>query len=97
MICLFILGAKFGVSSSFNIVYIGTYDLFPISIVGTCYGICNIFARIACIVAPLFAELKPEEIAEWIFCVLIMIAFCFTFILVLPKDMEAGLEESTIS
>ena len=92
LISLFILGGKFGVSSAFNIVYIGTYDLFPISIVGTCFGICNIFSRVACIVAPLVAELHPEEIGEWTFCVIVILAFWFCFLIVLPKDMEAGLD-----
>ena len=56
---LFVLGAKFGISSAFNLVYLGNNLLFPISIKATSYGICNFVARLFTIGAPFFAELKP--------------------------------------
>ena len=57
---IFILGAKFGISISFNIAFIGTYHLFPPSIIGTAFGICGVFGRVSTIFAPYVAELKPE-------------------------------------
>ena len=34
-ISLFILGSKFGVSSAFNVAYVGNYELFPVNMVAT--------------------------------------------------------------
>lgn len=51
-----ILGTKFGVSSAFNIVYLANARLFPPILSSTAYGICNLFARVATIMAPELAE-----------------------------------------
>ena len=89
LISIFILCGKFGVSSAFNVAYIGTYQLFPVGIVGTCFGVCNLFARAASIFASYIAELKPEQKSEWIFCSLCIIAFLAAFFLVLPGTLVA--------
>ena len=53
---LFILGSKFGVSAAFNVAYVGNYALFPVNMVATTMGICNIVSRVATIFAPYIAE-----------------------------------------
>jgi len=54
-----VLLATFGISSTFNACYLATYDLFPVSICGTCFGICNIISRTVQIGAPYLAEVHP--------------------------------------
>ena len=67
VIAIMVLGAKFGISSAFNLVYLGNNLLFPVSIKATSYGICNFVARLFTIGAPFFAELKPVTISEFTF------------------------------
>lgn len=80
VIATMVLGAKFGISSAFNLVYLGNNLLFPVSIKATSYGICNFVSRLFTVGAPFFAELKPISISEFTFigfCVLSVIAtFC---------------------
>jgi len=54
----FVLFAKFGISFAFNIAYLSTPLLFPTRLCSTAFGICNVFARFATILAPIIAELK---------------------------------------
>ena len=49
---LFVIFAKFGISSGFVIVYVSTVDIFPTLFCATAIGFCNFFARIATILAP---------------------------------------------
>ena len=63
LLFIFIMGGNFGVNCAFNLVFIGTYYLFPTSIVATAFGICNIFARVATIFSPYVAEIKPDSIS----------------------------------
>ncbi len=56
---LFILFAKLGVSSTFNLVFLANADLFPTLFSATAIGICNFFARLSTTAAPLVAE-EPE-------------------------------------
>ena len=46
-----VLGSKFGISGSFNVVYLAN-GLFPPVYSSTTFGICNFFARLASILAP---------------------------------------------
>ena len=61
-------------SACFNLAYVGNQMLFPIQIVATSYGICNVFSRCATIAAPGVAEIKPEWVSEWIFVIVCSIA-----------------------
>lgn len=74
LLCLFILGSKFGVSQAFNVAYVGNVQIFPVSVVATSYGCCNICARICTIMAPYVAELKPEYKSEWLFVIICIMA-----------------------
>ena len=58
---LFILFAKLGVSSTFNLVFLANADLFPTLFSATAIGICNFFARLSTTAAPLIAE-RPEPL-----------------------------------
>jgi hypothetical protein len=48
---------KLGCAASFNLVYISNVALFPVEILSTTFGVCNVFARIGAMAAPLAAEL----------------------------------------
>jgi hypothetical protein len=77
LISLMVLGSKFGVSQAFNIAYIGNVMLFPVTIVSSTYGVCNIFSRVSTISAPFVAELQPITVSQWIFvatCLLALVA-----------------------
>lgn len=51
LIPLMVLSSKFGISSSFNVVYLAN-NLFPSIYASTTFGIFNIFARLASMLAP---------------------------------------------
>lgn len=63
--------------------------LFPISIVATSYGICNVFSRVLTIAAPSVAEIKPESISEWIFVVVCGLSFLASLNLRAPDDIPS--------
>lgn len=48
---IMVLGTKFGISGSFNVVYLAN-SLFPPIYSSTTFGFCNFFARIASMLAP---------------------------------------------
>ena len=81
IIAVFVLGTKFGISCAFNTAYCGNNLVFPVTIVSTSYGICNMFARLSTIAAPYVAELTPEWMPKVVFCVLIATAFVSSCIL----------------
>ena len=86
---LFILGAKYGTCQLFNISYIGNTHLFPIVVVATSYGTCNIFARGSSILAPYIAEMKPDSISQWCFSILMIVGLVVTSIIRDPKEAQA--------
>ena len=83
--CLLVLGSKFGVAIVFNLAYLANYNLFPVIILTTTYGICNVFARFLTIVAPYIAELKPESISQIVFCVVIAMSFIASMFIIDPR------------
>jgi len=56
---ILIIISKAGVSAVFVIAFTGNYSLFPPSIAGSAFGICNFTARTITIVCPFIAELTP--------------------------------------
>ena len=48
---IMILGSKFGISGSFNVVYLAN-GLFPPIYASTTFGLCNFFSRLASMLAP---------------------------------------------
>jgi nitrate/nitrite transporter NarK len=56
LVPIFILLGKSGVSGTFNICYLANAQIFPAIFAGTAFGICNIGAKLATILAPLIAE-----------------------------------------
>lgn len=85
---LFILGSKFGISAAFVVAYCGNYYLFPVSIVATTMGICQIGARISTIFAPYVAEIPPNSFSQWIFCIVISTAFLASLAIVDEKRLK---------
>ena len=68
LIPFMVLGSKFGISGSFNVVYLAN-SLFPPIYASTTFGICNAFARLAAMLAPQFAEIsKPIPMVS--FCLM---------------------------
>lgn len=83
-ISLMTLTTKFGVSATFNVAYLANSHLFPTIFGSTCFGICNIFARIATIVAPEMAEIhKPLPMI--VFSILSGIGIIVSFLLITKK------------
>ena len=56
MIPFFVTIAKFGISASFNMVYLASVGLIPTMFASSVFGLCNVAARIATIMAPVIAE-----------------------------------------
>lgn len=57
LLAIFVLGSKYGVSQVFNVAYYANVCIFPVRIVASSYGLCNIVARICTVFAPYVAEL----------------------------------------
>lgn len=85
LLCVFILGSKYGVCQIFNLAYVGTTYLFPVAYVATVFGICNFFARGCQTVSPYIAELQPPQIAQWVFIIMMGTALLVSFIIKDPK------------
>jgi OCT family organic cation transporter-like MFS transporter 4/5 len=71
VIASYVLGSKFGISSAFNTAYCANPMVFPVSIVATSLGICNFLSRLGTIFAPVVAEITPEWIPKFIFCIIV--------------------------
>ena len=55
---VFVLLSKFGIACAFNTSYLTTPMVFPVILTSTAFGICNVVARFATILAPIVAEVK---------------------------------------
>lgn len=76
--------------------YVSTPFIFPVTMCGTAFGICNIFGRFFAIGGPFIAEMnKPLPIA--IFDVFTIIALVFAFFIKMPdeetSEAESGNQE----
>ena len=56
MIPFYVTIAKFGISTSFNMVYLASVGLIPTMFASSVFGLCNVAARILTILAPIIAE-----------------------------------------
>jgi hypothetical protein len=54
----FLFGSRLGVAAACNVLTIVNITVFPSDFRSTSFGICNIFARFAAIIAPMIAELN---------------------------------------
>jgi hypothetical protein len=84
LLSLFILGSIGGVSCAFNICYLGTHTLFPVSIVATAFGVCNCAARVFTIAAPYVAELPPVTTSQYTFLGVAFAAFASSILIRKP-------------
>jgi hypothetical protein len=94
ILAIFILGSKYGISQVFNVAYYANVCIFPVRIVASTYGFCNIVARICTIFAPYVAELQPEALSMWIFVAVCIIAFIATLGLKTNKKGTQSLEKT---
>mmetsp|Transcript_15245 Transcript_15245/g.14806 ORF Transcript_15245/g.14806 Transcript_15245/m.14806 type:complete len:148 (+) Transcript_15245:618-1061(+) len=76
-----ILATKFGISACFNTIYIANATLYPAVLAATAMGICNLFARIATVLAPEVAEV-PDPAPKIIFIAVCGVAIFCSFFLV---------------
>jgi hypothetical protein len=83
LVPVMILGAKFGISSTFNLAYLANVYLYPPTLSSTAFGICNIFARVATIVAPLLTEIK-DPVPMAVFTALTGVAL-ISSLFIIPK------------
>ena len=56
---ILVMFCKFGITANFNVIYIVTASMFDSKVSASVFGVCNFFARLTTISAPLVAEL-PE-------------------------------------
>ena len=89
------MGSKFGISSVFNLVYLGNTQIFPTSIVATTYGVCGVFARVFTIFAPYVAEITPESVPQWIYVIICLIAAAASLRLKSSKKEEPAKGDKT--
>lgn len=80
LIVLFLFGAKLGVAATYNVLTIVNINSFPQDFRTTSFGICNFFARISGITAPLCAELS-EPIPLTVFIILCLVQSIFSLFL----------------
>lgn len=96
IIPVFILLAKSGVSGTFNICYLANAQIFPAIFAGAAFGISNLCAKIATILAPLMAEVDPP-IPMILFTVIAFIAGTFSLFIVTKSsqvdDKEVALNK----
>jgi len=69
---LFILIAKFGISSAFNILYVSHSSVFPVLFAATALGLCNFVTRIFTAISPILAQME-EPLPIIIFTMLSLI------------------------
>lgn len=86
LIPIMILASKFGISGAFNLVYLAN-SLFPPIYAATTFGIFNIFARLASMMAPQFAEFH-KPIPMIIFCIMAGAALILSLFLRKPRSLE---------
>ena len=81
---LLVLFAKFGIASSFNIVYVAHCSIFPPLFASTALGYCGVLARIFSSISPLLAQMA-EPIPM----------ICFTCTAGLAALLSLGLREDS--
>lgn len=87
-ISTFLLSSKFGVASAFCLSYVANQKLFPVSVLATSIGICNIFARLVTISSSFVAELKPEILPMSLFVVFSLLALVATLNLKIKTEKK---------
>jgi len=80
----FVIIAKFGVSSTYMLVYAVTIDLFPTLFSATAFGTCNFVANLTTIVSPYIAQVR-DPYPMLAFCTLATLGIFMSFLLILPK------------
>eukprot|EP00347_Sterkiella_histriomuscorum_P016560 403352729 len=96
LIPVFILLARFGVASTFNICYLANSQIFPTIFSGTAFGICNIFAKLATIISPLLAEVD-RPVPMTVFTILSGSAGILALFLVKDDSKEVKKKQVAIS
>ena len=77
--------AKLGNAAAFSLVFLANSALFPPLFISTCFGVCNIGARLVTILAPMVAEIEYPYPA-YVFIVATAVATLSAFMLKFPKQ-----------
>ena len=95
LMSVFTLLSKFGVSFAFNISYLGTPQLFPVSLTSTAFGICNVFARCFSTLSSVIAEFPdPAPMVIFSICCIVPLVLAF-FLKVSPPSETSKVDETT--
>ena len=86
LLSFFILLSKLGLCCAVGTSYVANYQLFPVSVVATAFGILNIAGRSSTILAPFIVELKPFSISQWTFVAITILASITSMSLITDKD-----------
>jgi len=96
LVPFFIFGSRLGVAAACNVLTIVNITVFPSDFRSTSFGICNIFARFAAIIAPLVAEMHyPTPYL----CLVSMTLFCTilsAFLMEKDTDEEQAIRQRLI-
>lgn len=81
LVSMFLFGCRLGVAAACNVSTILNITVFPSDFRSTSFGICNLFARLSAILAPLIAELKDPLPVLTFFLVTTLSAFLGNFLI----------------
>ena len=87
MIVIAVAMARFGMTASFNMVYLGNNELFPPIYLSTSFGVCNLTARLTTILSPQVAEI-PFPIPNLVFSIAVGWAILCTLMLQPPNSIK---------
>lgn len=86
---IFIMMCKFGISCAKSTAHLANYQIFPVGIVATVFGICNIVSRVSTIFSSYVGELKPDSISQSIFVGVMLITTLTSLAIIEPGERGA--------
>ena len=75
---LYVIIAKFGISSAYLTLFIATVDVFPTLFCATAFGVVNFVATLVTILAPVIAEMKAP-FPMLVYAILCLLGLVLTF------------------
>jgi hypothetical protein len=85
-ISVFLLTSKLGIGASFSLLYVGNFLLFPVSMLATSLGICNLFSRFFTVPSSYVAEFKPEFMPMTFYVAFNLFCLVLTLSLRIPEE-----------
>ena len=75
-------------SASFNTCYLANSQIFPAIFAGTAFGLCNLGAKLATILAPMLAEVNPPAPMIIFVCTALLAGVLSLFIQIPKKNRK---------